>query len=70
VGDANGDGLDDVFIGSSKFKKPALFIQQSNGKFIRSIQPALDATALMKKLMQYGPMSIMINILTGYCRWW
>ena len=43
VGDINADGLDDVFIGSSKFKKPALFIQQSNGKFLRSDQPALDA---------------------------
>jgi hypothetical protein len=38
VADVNGDGLDDVFIGSSKFKKPALFIQQANGKFLRSNQ--------------------------------
>jgi hypothetical protein len=43
VGDINGDGLDDVFIGSSKFKKPSLFIQQANGKFLKSNQPALDA---------------------------
>ena len=28
VGDINADGLDDVFIGSSKLKKPALFIQK------------------------------------------
>lgn len=41
--DINGDGLDDVFVGASKFKKPAVFIQQSSGKFIRSGQPALDA---------------------------
>jgi len=43
VGDINGDGLDDAFIGSSKLKKPGLFIQQSNGRFLRSNQPALDA---------------------------
>jgi hypothetical protein len=43
VGDANGDGLEDVFVGSAKFKKPALFIQQANGKFLKSMQPALDA---------------------------
>jgi hypothetical protein len=36
-------GLDDVFMGSSKFKKSALFMQQSNGKFLRADQPALDA---------------------------
>jgi enediyne biosynthesis protein E4 len=43
VGDANGDGLDDVFVGSSKFKKPAVFIQATKGKFLRMNQPALDA---------------------------
>lgn len=43
VGDINNDGLEDVFVGSSKFKKPALFIQQSSGKFLRSDQPALDS---------------------------
>lgn len=42
VGDINHDGLEDVFIGSSKGKKNAVFVQQSNGKFFKSIQPALD----------------------------
>ena len=43
IGDMNADGLDDVFIGSSKFKKPALFIQRPNGKFLRTEQTALAA---------------------------
>lgn len=43
VGDANGDGLEDFFVGSSKFTKPALFFQQANGGFIKSFQPGLDA---------------------------
>jgi hypothetical protein len=42
VGDMNGDGLDDAFIGSSKWDKSAVFIQQRSGKFIRLPQPALD----------------------------
>jgi len=50
VGDINGDGLDDVFIGSSKLKKPGLFIQQSNGGFLRSNQPALDADSTYEEV--------------------
>ncbi|HUZ59684.1 MAG TPA: VCBS repeat-containing protein [Hanamia sp.] len=42
VADINHDGLEDVFIGSSKGKKNAVFVQQSNGKFFKSTQPALD----------------------------
>src|SRR5260221_4789690 len=43
IGDMNKDGLEDVFIGSSKWKKSSVFLQQPGGKFIRSYQPALDA---------------------------
>lgn len=42
VGDANGDGLDDVFIGSSKREKSAVFFQTAEGIFIKSVQPQLD----------------------------
>jgi len=41
VADINHDGLEDVFIGSAKNKKNAIFIQQPNGKFIESRQPDL-----------------------------
>ncbi|HXB95574.1 MAG TPA: FG-GAP-like repeat-containing protein, partial [Puia sp.] len=43
VGDINHDGLEDFFIGSSKWKKSAIFLQQRSGTFIRSPQPALEA---------------------------
>lgn len=42
VGDANGDGLEDVFIGSSKGNKSAIFFQRPGGKFEKSNQPELD----------------------------
>ncbi|KAA9038175.1 VCBS repeat-containing protein [Ginsengibacter hankyongi] len=43
VGDASGDGLDDVFIGSSKGNKSAIFFQRPGGKFEKSDQPGLDS---------------------------
>jgi hypothetical protein len=45
VADINHDGLEDVFIGSSKTFHNAIFLQQSNGKFIKTEQPqmALDS---------------------------
>ena len=42
VGDVNGDGREDVFIGSAKFKKAVLFFQQADGKFKQSIQTAIS----------------------------
>ncbi|WP_299529614.1 FG-GAP-like repeat-containing protein [Ulvibacterium sp.] len=33
--DFNGDGRDDIFVGSSKYQSPALFIQQTNGTFLK-----------------------------------
>ena len=35
VGDVNGDGLDDMFIGGSAGKPGTLFIQGKNGKFVK-----------------------------------
>ena len=42
VGDVNGDGRQDFFIGSATGDTDKLFIQQSNGKFIASPQFAFD----------------------------
>ncbi len=46
IGDANGDGLDDMYIGASKFKSSKLFLQNSNGTFKETLQTslALDST--------------------------
>jgi enediyne biosynthesis protein E4 len=42
VADINKDGLEDVFIGSSKREKNVVFLQQHSGKFVRIPQPELD----------------------------
>jgi enediyne biosynthesis protein E4 len=42
VGDIDKDGLDDVFIGSAKWKKPAVFRQDRTGHFARMPEPDLD----------------------------
>jgi hypothetical protein len=36
VGDVNGDGCDDVFLGGAKRQSAALYIQEENGRFRRS----------------------------------
>lgn len=36
TGDLNGDGTEDIFVGSSKFEHPALFLSQPNGRYQRS----------------------------------
>ncbi len=41
VGDANGDGLDDVWIGASKGERKSLWLQGPAGAFRFSTQPAL-----------------------------
>ena len=42
VGDLNRDGLQDVFIGSSRREKSAVYIQTAAGRFTRTAQPDLD----------------------------
>ena len=46
VADINHDGLEDVFIGSSRNHLPAVLLQQNSGKFTRSQQPVLDKDSI------------------------
>jgi hypothetical protein len=46
VGDVNGDGLDDFYVGGAKWQPGKLFIQQPNGTFRSTSQPALAADSL------------------------
>jgi hypothetical protein len=48
VGDVNGDGLEDLYVGGAKWQPGALFLQQRDGTFRRSEQPALHADSLFE----------------------
>ncbi len=50
IADINHDGLEDVFIGSSRNKKGAIFLQQPSGKFIKSNQSILDADSIYENV--------------------
>ena len=50
VADINKDGLDDVFVGASKGGKNGLFLQTQQGKFVRSVQPALEKDTMWENV--------------------
>jgi hypothetical protein len=42
VADLNGDGLEDVFIGSAKWQKSVVYLQKPSGTFYKTSQPGLE----------------------------
>ncbi|MEJ7587775.1 MAG: VCBS repeat-containing protein [Ferruginibacter sp.] len=46
VADINKDGREDVFVGASKTAHNAIFLQQPNGKFIKTMQPAMYSDSM------------------------
>lgn len=46
IGDVNGDGLDDIYVGGAKWQGGRLYLQQTDGTFRESPQPAFQADSL------------------------
>ncbi len=46
VADVNGDGLDDIFVGGAKWQPGRVYLQQRDGTFRASPQPAIRADSL------------------------
>ncbi|MFM8487304.1 MAG: VCBS repeat-containing protein, partial [Bacteroidota bacterium] len=67
VGDINGDGLEDIFFGSSKKNPSALYIQKSNGTFSLSTPAVIaadsifeDVDAIMTDLENDGDLDLVV----------
>lgn len=46
VGDVNGDGRDDLYVGGAKWQPGALLLQQANGRFVRGSATTFAADSL------------------------
>jgi hypothetical protein len=50
VADINHDGLDDIFVGSSKSFQNAVFLQTKDGKFLKKSEPSMEKDSMWENV--------------------
>ena len=59
VGDVNGDGLDDIYIGGTSVHAGQLYLQTADGRFVKKEEPNFDPSTILKTKLFYFLMLIM-----------